>query len=77
MIVLCLNDLLGKLVIDIHGNKLGKIDNTDIIIENHHGEIESLILHHITSSEAVIIPFGGIKEVGSSVVVVDSKLRIN
>lgn len=74
---MCLEDLLDKLVIDIHGNKLGKIDNRNIIIENYNGEIESLILRHIAFSGVVIIPFCGIRKVGSSVIMVDLELRVN
>ncbi|MFW6281948.1 MAG: PRC-barrel domain-containing protein [bacterium] len=65
-------ELIGKEVINLQGEKLGKIRNVDIVLEASKGEIESIILHKKNTN--IIIPWNGVKQVGSHVIIIDSNL---
>lgn len=68
-----LKDLIGKEVIDLAGRRLGKIKKTDIILEASTGRIESIILG--SKNSKYLIPWHGIKQIGSRVVLIDNALK--
>ncbi len=71
-----LNELIGKEVIDLNGNKLGKIKMADIIMEDINGQIESIILHNnrFIKKKLIVIPWNSVRKIGSKTVLVDKQI---
>jgi YlmC/YmxH family sporulation protein len=73
VINLLLKEIIGKEVIDLQGRKLGKIKKADIILEASTGQVESIILG--SKNNKFLIPWNGIKHIGTRVVLIDSALK--
>lgn len=67
-----LKEIVGKEVIDFQGKKIGKIKKSDVILEAERGKVESLILEN--KNNRFIIPWYGIKQIGSEVVIIDNSI---
>ncbi|MEJ6951543.1 PRC-barrel domain-containing protein [Natronospora cellulosivora (SeqCode)] len=65
-------ELMGKEVINLQGEKLGKVKNIDIILEASNGQVESIILRN--NNKKIIIPWNGVKQIGSQVIIVDTNI---
>ncbi|MFW6287438.1 MAG: PRC-barrel domain-containing protein [bacterium] len=70
-----LGEIIGKEVIDLQGRKIGKIKKADLILEASSGRVESIILHNKLNK--FVIPWYGIKQIGSRVVIVDNSIKYN
>jgi len=74
---LLLKDIIGKEVIDLEGRRLGKIRKVDrkvdIIMEASTGQVEAIILG--SKNNRFLIPWHGIKQIGSRVVLIDNALK--
>lgn len=68
-----LKDIIGKEVIDLEGRRLGKIRKVDIIMEASTGQVEAIILG--SKNNRFLIPWYGIKQIGSRVVLIDNALK--
>ncbi|NLJ84311.1 MAG: YlmC/YmxH family sporulation protein [Halanaerobiaceae bacterium] len=68
-----LKDIIGKEVIDLEGRRLGKIRKVDIIMEASTGQVEAIILG--SKNNRFLIPWHGIKQIGSRVVLIDNALK--
>lgn len=68
-----LKEIIGKEVVDLQGRKLGKVKKADIIMEASSGRIESIILD--SKINKFLIPWYGIKQIGSKVVLIDNALK--
>lgn len=68
-----LGEIIGKEVIDLQGRKIGKIKKADLIVEASNGKVESIILQD--KKNKIVIPWFGVKHIGSRVVIVDNSLQ--
>ncbi|MGE5397904.1 MAG: YlmC/YmxH family sporulation protein [Chitinophagales bacterium] len=74
-----LSELVGKEIININdGMKLGVVGDSDVVINQETGEIESIILPGRSNfinvwveRQKMVVPWGSIKKVGREVIVVD------
>lgn len=74
-----LSELVGKEIVNIYnGARLGVVGESDLLIDDHSGEIESIILpskanlvNFWSEKSQMIIPWQAVKKIGSEVIIVE------
>ncbi|MGI6555417.1 MAG: YlmC/YmxH family sporulation protein [Bacillota bacterium] len=74
-----LSDLLGKEVVNLlDGSRLGVVGDSDLVIDNASGQIESIILPHrgglkslFGDQQELVIPWEAVRRIGSEVIIVE------
>ena len=74
-----LSKLAGKEIINMHdGGRLGVVAETDLVIEQESGQLESIIIPNhgnffsiFNDEKYLFIPWQAIKKIGSEVIIVD------
>lgn len=74
-----LSDLLGKEVINLlDGSRLGVVADSDLVIDNASGQIESIILPNrgglkgfLGDRQELVIPWEAVRRIGSEVIIVE------
>jgi len=74
--------LSGKEIIDLeHGERMGMVGQSDLVINEHTGSIESIILPASTflgvkkTREALEIPWHAIRKIGPEMIIVEMRQR--
>ncbi|MBO8167721.1 MAG: YlmC/YmxH family sporulation protein [Thermoanaerobacteraceae bacterium] len=74
-----LSELVGKEIVNIYnGVRLGTVGESDLVIDDTSGEIESIILPNKSNfinlwaeKSQMVIPWESVKKVGSQVIIVE------
>ncbi|WP_025028502.1 YlmC/YmxH family sporulation protein [Caldalkalibacillus mannanilyticus] len=77
-----LSQLSGKEIIDLeHGERMGMVGQSDLVINEHTGSIESMILPSTSflgvkkKREALIIPWHAIRKIGPEMMIIELRQR--
>ncbi len=74
-----LSELVGKEIVNLYnGVRLGVVGESDLVIDDNSGEIESIILpskgnllNFWTEKSQLVIPWQAVKKIGSQVIIVE------
>lgn len=77
-----LSQLSGKEIIDLeNGERLGMVGQADLVINEHTGLIDSMILPEAAflglrrKREAIIIPWNAIRKIGAEMIIIEIRQR--
>lgn len=77
-----LSEMSGKEIIDLdHGERLGMVGQSDLVINENTGVIESMILPSSSflsigkKREEIIIPWMAIRKIGPEMIIIELKQR--
>ena len=77
-----LSQMSGKEIIDLeHGERLGMVGQSDLVINEHTGAIESIILPSTSflgmkkKKEAIVIPWNSIRKIGPEMIIIELRQR--